>query len=65
MKCGTHTCSTEATTEVFWPGQTTPMCNPCAERARGIGAAMGLTIETRPIPTLVIIIDAEEGRIKP
>ncbi len=56
MKCGTHTCLSEATTEVFWPGQLTRMCDPCAARARGIGEHMGFTVETRPLPVVVVIV---------
>lgn len=50
-KCGTTTCNNMASAVVHWPGrEPLPMCEPCTTRAIGIGAAMGCTISTTPLP---------------
>lgn len=44
MKCGTVTCSVDATRLVLWPGQHLPMCEACGYRAVVIADAMGFQL---------------------
>jgi hypothetical protein len=38
-----------AVVEVLWPGQALKMCQPCADRAKGVAEAMGFPLEVRPL----------------
>lgn len=49
-KCATTACTSPATMEVFWPGETKRFCDPCARRARNVAAHLGLSVEARPLP---------------
>lgn len=49
-ECGTKTCNSQATHEVFWPGQTLSMCNPCKVRSEEVAAAMGFPLTVRALP---------------
>ncbi len=48
-KCGTTTCEQDATTVVFWPGQTIRVCTACALRLGNVAVAMGFVVEGRPL----------------
>mgnify|MGYP001598678662 CR=1 FL=1 len=52
-KCCTTICDKPADTRVFWPGKSPPplMCKSCAERAVGVGNAMGCCVHTEPMTT--------------
>ncbi len=65
MKWGTESCTSEATQEVFWPGQTTWFCDPCAARAMKIAAAMGFAVEVRPGVPLPDLLKTIEEEINP
>lgn len=50
MTCQQAKCEAEATTEVFWPGQTTRQCDSHAAAVVRLGAFMGVGVDTRPLP---------------
>lgn len=47
--CQQAMCEKPATTEVFWPGQTTRQCDEHAEKVVRLGAFMGCVVDTRPL----------------
>jgi hypothetical protein len=48
--CGQQTCDESATHRVFWPGRD-PInaCLNCADKAKGISAAMGFHLVVEPL----------------
>jgi hypothetical protein len=49
QKCGTVTCLDPATNRVYWPFQTTDMCQRCTDRANVIAGAMGFALTVAPL----------------
>lgn len=49
VRCATITCDAPPTHQVFWPGQPSAMCAPCARRAQGVGSAMGFGVVVEPL----------------
>lgn len=58
MKCGTTVCFAIATTKCWWPGKTTDVCTPCADRLREIAAVMGFELPVAPLTTSAVIAEA-------
>lgn len=54
-KCRSSDCHAVAAFTVYWPGQTSKMCQRCADRAVGIGQAMGFTPHVAPITSIEIV----------
>lgn len=49
-KCIQENCDEQASVRVFWPGrEPMDMCVACAEKARGVGLAIGCYIHMEPI----------------
>jgi hypothetical protein len=48
--CETLVCPELATVRAHWPGQTKRFCQRCADRAKGVAAAMGFELTTEAIP---------------
>lgn len=57
QKCGSSSCSNPAVVTVMWPGQPTPMCLPCMDRAIKVNNAMdGLPLAVIPLVVPVVEI---------
>lgn len=49
MTCGSNGCGKPASGVVYWPGQTTPMCDEHTARARNVATAMGFVVTVVPV----------------
>lgn len=47
--CASAGCIAPAAWRVFWPGQTSSMCEACRDRARGVAHAMGFGLAVEPL----------------
>jgi hypothetical protein len=59
--CRSWNCEREATRMVFWPGQTTELCDNCASRAQSTAEAMGFVLEVRPLAAPIVVVVVEGG----
>lgn len=60
MKCGTTTCEAAATRRFTWPGRDEQLaCEPCAARARGVAAAIGLHLQVLPLVEELLTFELE------
>ncbi len=49
MQCEQNKCERDATTVVFWPGNTTKQCDGCAAQVVILGELMGYEVDTLPL----------------
>lgn len=52
-KCGSAKCEGVAIAKVYWPGnEPIPMCQKCADRARGVADVMGFHLPIEKLQTV-------------